>query len=485
MKVDDSLREERRKTDVEVGIERSKMDTVIDKERDFNEALMTDLLDHERDKTDQRLMEERRHSDSVTREVEAKVAARTSELKEAQLTAETANQTKSEFLANMSHEIRTPLAAIIGFSELLSNPEVNSDDKNKFVAAIKRNGELLATIINDILDLSKVEAGKLEINNREISTAEVATDITVLLGRTALDKGIALNVSTEKNVPKIITTDPLRLKQVLINIIGNAIKFTEKGAVTVKLRFEKKSENSGILAFDVSDTGQGINPSEVIKLFKVFSQADSSSKRHFAGTGLGLALSKNLANLLGGDVVLYESSPQKGSTFTVTIDSGPVLQAQADNDGVRRKVEGAISKVSEISLDGVKVLVVDDSVDNQFLVGWILNQAGAEVETAENGEIAVKKTRHGKYDMVLMDLQMPIKDGYEATEELRREGYRLPIIAVTAYARADDRNYCLAHGFDEHVSKPINRKALIEKIAVLCHQSKIHPNENLSPNMSH
>ena len=353
-----------------------------------------------------------------------------------------ASVSKSAFLANMSHEIRTPLGVILGFSELLANPESTSSEKLNFIGAIKRNGELLANIINDILDLSKVEAGKLQTERLETAISEIITDISSFLRLKAVEKGIELSISYEKTVPKIIRTDPLRLKQILMNIVGNAIKFTECGSVDVTLKFLQKNDESGNLVFVVKDTGRGISKEEKKKLFQPFSQADVTTKRKFGGTGLGLVLSKHLAVLLGGDVVLTESTPQKGSTFTITIDSGPILKSSISEMGEERKILLSSNDGSEVRLDGIRVLVVDDSADNQILVSKFLKMAGAQVNTAENGEVALEKIRQEKYDIVLMDLQMPIKDGYETTAQLRREGYKTPIFALTAHALKEERQHC-------------------------------------------
>lgn len=375
--------------------------------------------------------------------------------------AETASLAKSAFLANMSHEIRTPLGAVLGFAELVIDPEVQPSEKANFVSAIKRNGELLSNIINDILDLSKIEAGKMQTVTQEVALTEILTDTKTLLDLQAKDKGILLNIVVDGNAPEIIRTDPLRLRQVLINIIGNAIKFTLKGSVTVTIKLDPNSSSSGksILKFIVTDTGRGISKDQIGKLFAPFSQADATYKRQFGGTGLGLALSKRFAILLGGDVTLTESTPDKGSTFTITIDPGPV---DAFLHGARKVKVSEGQTTSKLRLDGIKVLLAEDAPDNRMLVTRLLKLAGAVVEVASNGREAIEKAKLDHYDVLLMDLQMPGMDGFEATMELRKEGYEGKIVALTAHALNDDRTRCLQNGFDDHISKPVNRDILVE-----------------------
>ncbi|MCC2678770.1 MAG: two component sensor histidine kinase [Pseudobdellovibrio sp.] len=391
------------------------------------------------------------------------------DLLDAKEAAEAANMAKSAFLANMSHEIRTPLGAVLGFSDLVIDPNVKPSEKANFLAAVKRNGELLSNIINDILDLSKIEAGKMQIVTHDVSLMEVLTDTKTLLDLQASDKGIALNVIIAENVPEKIKTDPLRLRQILINIVGNAIKFTAKGSVDIKIS-PVMSGTRSLLAFTVTDTGTGIRADQVNKLFAPFSQADVSTKRKYGGTGLGLVLSKRFANLLGGDVVLTESTPDKGSTFTITIDPGPVQTVVGDT----AKTKLAEMQKSALRLDGIKVLLAEDSVDNQTLVTRFLKLAGASVEIASDGREATQKAKSDHYDVLLMDLQMPVMDGYEATSQLRRDGYRGKIVALTAHALSEERERCLKSGFDDHISKPVNRDLLIERVYHCAKDQAVH-----------
>lgn len=383
------------------------------------------------------------------------------DLLEAKENADAANMAKSAFLANMSHEIRTPLGAVLGFADLVVDPQVRPSEKANYIAAIKRNGELLSSIINDILDLSKIEAGKMQTVTHEVALIELLSDTKTLLDLQAKEKGIALNIAIDENVPEIISTDPLRLRQILINIIGNAIKFTSRGTVDVKIMLTNIQNGKHNLVIVVKDTGGGIGEDQIGKLFAPFSQADATFKRKFGGTGLGLVISKRFANLLGGDVSLTETALGKGSTFTITIDPGP-LHAAVPAEGTKTKTVELGRK--SLRLDDIKVLVAEDSPDNQMLISRLLGLAGATVDVASDGKEAVEKARKNHYDVLLMDLQMPIMDGYEATAKLRQEGYRGKIVALTAHTLREERERCLKSGFDEHTGKPVNRDFLIELV---------------------
>lgn len=411
-------------------------------------------------------------SRSLNEELERRVQQRTLEVREreAQLRAakeeaEVANATKSAFLANMSHEIRTPLGALIGFSELMLNDEMSSDDRRRAIEIIKKNGRVLSTIINDILDLSKVEAGKLEFERVEVPLPELLNEIRVLLDLEASGKGIRLQIVAAPGLRPFLRTDPTRLRQILFNIIGNAIKFTARGSVTVTVQ---PADDPCRIAFVVTDTGSGIAPEQVERLFAPFTQADVTTTRKFGGTGLGLVLSRKLAVALGGDVRLHASTPGIGSTFVITIEHGWSADAS-----MSRAPRVARPPVQADRLRGQRVLVVDDSPDNLELIEHVLRAAGGEVTTASNGVEGVSAALSNSFDVILMDLQMPEMDGFTATRELRERGFDRPILALTAHAMKEERERCLASGFDDHLTKPIDRQALIGALAHFTTDSRL------------
>ncbi len=389
------------------------------------------------------------------------------QLKNAKEEAEVANETKSAFLANMSHEIRTPLGAVIGFSELLLEDTMSASEKQNAHEVIKRNGQLLSTIINDILDLSKVEAGKLEIERVDVQLQELLNEIIALLNLEAGGKGIKLTVTMEGTVPNVLKTDPTRLRQILFNVVGNAIKFTEKGSVSLIVKLD--SSDISKLQFIVKDTGTGIGPDQAARLFSPFTQADVTTTRRFGGTGLGLVLSRKLAQALGGNVILEESHLGRGSTFVIRIDHGQPKENLSKNlnaaQATNSKLMDPPSYSNATVLSGLKVLIVDDSPDNLGLIRRILNLAGAKVETANNGREGVNKALAGDFNVVLMDLQMPEMDGFETTKELRNSGFNSPIIALTAHAMKEDRKRTLDAGFTDHLTKPIDRMILIHTLS--------------------
>lgn len=379
--------------------------------------------------------------------------------------AESANRAKSAFLANMSHEIRTPLGVIIGFSELVTDPATTPADRDHFVSSIKRNGALLSGIVNDVLDLSKVEAGKLDVEVKETNLDEILKDVVSAIEPKASEKNVELDIHKEASAPHTIWTDPNRLKQILLNILGNSVKFTDKGKIELRIGTEKTAFKQQALAFTVSDSGIGMSPESAEKLFMPFSQLDPTSTRKFGGAGLGLVLSKRLAKLLGGDVVLVKSETGIGSTFKILIDPGILI---LENNPAEVRTAQPESTELPVSLEGIKILLAEDSPENQVLVSRFLKKAGAEVDIADNGQIALEKSKEKDYDVLLIDIQMPVLDGYATVTELRKRGTHIPIIALTAHAMAEERQKSLDKGFDEHISKPVDRQALIKSIAHFC-----------------
>ncbi len=396
-------------------------------------------------------------------------------LREAKEAAEHAAKAKSDFLANMSHEIRTPMTAILGFTDILSNDEeVRQDPKQArdAVDTIRANAIYLLTIINDILDLSKIEAGKMTVENVRCQPMQILTEIESLLRARVNAKGLAFDVECVGGIPEFIETDPTRLRQILINLVGNAIKFTEEGGIRIVARYTKEDEKK-FLQFDVMDTGIGMSNEQVNRLFQPFTQADNSTTRRFGGTGLGLAISKRFAEMLGGSLTIPHTSKYEGSCFRVTIDPGAIVGERLIEDP-RSAMTIARAEPDELAepmpdIQGCRIMLAEDGPDNQRLISFLLKKSGAKVTLAENGEIAYhtalrEKEEGTPFDCILMDMQMPTMSGYEATAALRQAGYTNPIIALTAHAMTGDREKCLKAGCDEFATKPIQRNDLIRAI---------------------
>ena len=392
-----------------------------------------------------------------------------SQLVDAKKIAVSANLAKTNFLANMSHEIRTPMSAILGFTELMLNPQQTEEQRRHCISTIRRSGQQLLSIIDEILDISKVEAGHLLVERIEVNVISLLSDLQSLLSVQTQSKKLNLDFRLQSPIPECIHSDPTRLRQIAMNVIGNAIKFTEKGNVTVTVAWEGGSDPlQGKLVLLVSDTGVGIDVNAQDRLFQPFAQVDNSTTRRFGGTGLGLALSRKIAQALGGDVSIQSSEPGIGSTFRIevatTIKKGTLWVEHLSSISLAQEHSRNIHKKNAHLLEGVKILLVDDAPDNQTVIGLFLGSAGAHVEFADNGLEGVNKALAGNYNLVLMDIQMPQVDGYEATQRLREQGYKKPIIALTAHALKEERDRCLSVGCTDHFTKPIDRDKLISLV---------------------
>ncbi|MES2854419.1 MAG: response regulator, partial [Bdellovibrionota bacterium] len=384
------------------------------------------------------------------------------ELEAAKAAADAANQAKSLFLANMSHEMRTPLSAMMGFSELLLAHSESPKDRTTWLEKINKNCQRLKNMIDEILDLSKIEAGKVQVERATFATADIVAQVQSMLAPLAKDKNISLAFKVVGKVPLRLNTDQTKLRHILTNIVGNAIKFSKEGEVSVV--FSLKNER--MLSVMVTDHGRGISPEEASRLFRPFSQADNSMTRQFGGTGLGLALARKFALALGGNVLLLSSEPGKGSTFEITIEAGN-LEGETLVSTLPTVFEGSSlgSETDlEVDLTGIKILLVEDSVENQFIVQRFLERAGASVQVASNGQEGMMSAKSADFDLVLMDIQMPVLDGYGATTRLRREGYKKPIIALTAHALMEERDRCLRLGFTGFLTKPIKRSEILAEV---------------------
>ncbi len=382
--------------------------------------------------------------------------------------ADAANKAKGDFLANMSHEIRNPMNAIVGFTDILRRGLEDSEAvRTTYLDTIHASGTHLVELINDILDFSKIEAGKLELEIRECSPYQIMAEVVNVLKIKAEQQSLELSIQVRGRIPETIQADPTRLRQILMNLVGNALKFTAEGGVTIVASVVEK-DGLPFLRFEVNDTGIGMTKEQMGRLFQEFMQADSSVTRRFGGTGLGLAISKRLTEAMGGQIAV-DSEIGVGSTFHFSVATGDLKGIAMLNDLQASEKFQALSRQKQQGLriwfKPARILITDDTPANRQLAGLVLRKAGLLVDEAENGAIAVEKASRGSYDLLMMDMQMPVMDGFTATRTLRERGFKMPILAFTANVMEQDRQRCAAAGCTGFLTKPINIDLLLSTIA--------------------
>ena len=396
---------------------------------------------------------------SARDDLEERIRERTAELEES-------NRAKDEFLANMSHEIRTPMTAMLGYAELCREEGISADDLRRNLEIIRVNGDHLLNVINDILDVSRIEAGRMSVELIDASVFSIVSEVVILMKAWADEKELELSVQYTTELPSLVQTDPTRLRQILVNLIGNAIKFTDEGSIALQV-FMESTEAGEFLVFEVRDTGMGMTDEELELVFEPFVQADTSMSRKHGGTGLGLPISRSLAQMLGGDLTC-ESKEGEGSLFRVIVDPGntegvPRVAAPASTEKTR-PAEGA----PHSPIEG-RALVAEDVAVNRRLITIVLERLGLRIQAVENGRLALEGALEARasgdpFDIVFMDMQMPEMDGYEATRRLRAAGYDAPIVALTSHSMPEERQKCLDAGCDAFATKPIDRRAILTVI---------------------
>ncbi|GMQ88383.1 MAG: hypothetical protein BMS9Abin08_1625 [Gammaproteobacteria bacterium] len=400
-------------------------------------------------------------------DLETTVARRTRQLEQARIQAESANKMKSEFLANMSHEIRTPLTAIIGFGESILESGQSMEERLEAVRIIIRSGKHLSQLINGILDLSKIEADQITVESITLPLLDVLEEVDNLASLQAAGKGLAFGINYNWPLPCCITSDPLRLKQILLNLCSNAVKFTHQGSVSIFVSCTAENEQ---MQFVISDTGIGITPEQQTRLFRQFSQADVSTTRKYGGTGLGLFISKQLAEKLGGTLTV-ESKAGEGSHFTLAIATGPLEDVEWI-EGTHKATETKTESGPIINQLTGQILLAEDTVFNQQLITHLIKRTGCSVTVVENGRQTVEQALAGDYDLLLMDIQMPVMGGLEATQKLREQGYSVPIVALTANVMTHDVENYLAAGCDAFLAKPIEQQQFYKTLGAYLQETE-------------
>jgi signal transduction histidine kinase/CheY-like chemotaxis protein len=390
--------------------------------------------------------------------------------------AEAANRAKSEFLANVSHEIRTPMTAILGYLELMEDPETSNELRTELGDGVRCSGDHLLDVVNDIVDISRIEAGKIALKFSQLSPRDICEDVRAIFRGQATQKGLTFDVACPEERAPCVETDRKRLRQILVNLVGNAIKFTESGFVQVYVEVQRGRDRDERLLITVSDSGIGMGDDTQLRIFEPYVQGDPTTTRKFGGTGLGLAIARRLVELLGGSISV-ESTRGEGTLFAVTLPMTPPdgLVCSAEDRTPQTPVSRGADAVPEI-LSG-RILLAEDGHDNQKVIEHFLTRAGLQVEIAENGKLAydMAVATHDSgspYDLILMDIDMPVLDGYQVTSMLRRAGFTKPIIALTAHALSGDRERCLQAGCNDYTTKPIRRKLLLSVLARHLGQSK-------------